>query len=43
MSLHMRLEIKSNKAFCDKIAVFNSGEIAEYGTFDELLDKKGLY
>lgn len=29
--------------FCDKIAVFNSGEIVEYGTFDELLDKKGLY
>lgn len=29
--------------FCDKIAVFNCGEIVEYGTFDELLDKKGLY
>lgn len=29
--------------FCDKIAVFDSGEIVEYGTFDELLDKKGLY
>lgn len=29
--------------FCDKIAVFNNGEIVEYGTFDELLEKKGLY
>lgn len=29
--------------FCDKIAVFNSGEIVEYGSFDELLDRKGLY
>lgn len=29
--------------FCDKIAVFNSGEIVEYGSFDELLKKKGLY
>lgn len=29
--------------FCDKIAVFNKGEIAEYGTFDDLLALKGLY
>lgn len=29
--------------FCDKIAVFNSGEIVEYGSFEELLGKKGLY
>lgn len=29
--------------FCDKIAVFNNGEIVEYGTFDELMEQKGLY
>lgn len=29
--------------FCDKIAVFEKGRIAEYGTFDELIAKKGLY
>lgn len=29
--------------FCDKIAVFNSGEIVEYGSFDELMKKRGLY
>lgn len=29
--------------FCDKIAVFEKGEIAEYGTFDELMAQKGLY
>lgn len=29
--------------FCDKIAVFNTGEIVEYGTFSELMDMKGIY
>ena len=29
--------------FCDKIAVFDKGEIKEYGTFDELMKQKGLY
>lgn len=29
--------------FCDKIAVFNNGEIVEYGTFNELLEQKGVY
>jgi ABC-type multidrug transport system fused ATPase/permease subunit len=29
--------------FCDKIAVFNKGEIVEYGTFEELQEQKGLY
>lgn len=29
--------------FCDKIAVFEKGEILEYGTFDELMAKNGLY
>ena len=29
--------------FCDKIAVFDKGEIIEYGTFEELLELKGLY
>ncbi len=29
--------------FCDKIAVFDKGEIKEYGTFRELMELKGLY
>lgn len=29
--------------FCDRIAVFDKGEIAEYGTFEELMEQKGLY
>ena len=29
--------------FCDSIAVFDKGEIVEYGTFDELMEQKGLY
>jgi ABC-type multidrug transport system fused ATPase/permease subunit len=29
--------------FCDKIAVFDKGEMIEYGTFDELMELKGLY
>ena len=29
--------------FCDKIAVFDNGEMKEYGTFDQLMDRKGLY
>lgn len=29
--------------FCDKIAVFNKGEIAEYGSFTELMANKSLY
>ena len=29
--------------FCDKIAVFDKGRIVEYGTFDDLINKKGLY
>ena len=29
--------------FCDKIAVFDKGKIIEYGTFEKLLELKGLY
>lgn len=29
--------------FCEKIAVFEKGEMVEYGTFDELMENKGLY
>ncbi len=29
--------------FCDKIAVFDKGEMKEYGTFEELIEQKGLY
>lgn len=28
---------------CDKIAVFEKGEIREYGTYEELMERKGLY
>ena len=33
----------SSAKFCDKIAVFNNGQIVEYGTHDELIKKRGLY
>jgi ATP-binding cassette subfamily B protein/ATP-binding cassette subfamily C protein len=29
--------------FCDNIAVFDKGEMIEYGTFEELMELKGLY
>ncbi|MBE6562922.1 MAG: ABC transporter ATP-binding protein [Ruminococcaceae bacterium] len=29
--------------FCDKVAVFVGGEIAEYGTHDTLMEKNGIY
>lgn len=29
--------------FCDKIAVFSSGEIVEHGTHNELISRNGLY
>ena len=29
--------------FCDKIAVFEKGEIKEYGSYEELMALKGLY
>ena len=29
--------------FCDKIAVFDKGELKEYGTLNELMDLNGLY
>ena len=33
----------SSTRFCDRIAVFDKGEIIELGTFKELMDLKGLY
>lgn len=33
----------SSCRFCDKIAVFDNGEICEFGTHDELIKKKGKY
>ncbi len=33
----------SSTRFCDGIAMFKAGEMIEYGTHDELLDKKGAY
>lgn len=29
--------------FCDKICLLDRGRIAEYGTHEALIDKKGLY
>lgn len=33
----------SSIKFSDKVAVFNNGEIVEYGTHDDLIKKKGVY
>lgn len=33
----------SSSRFCDKVAVFKNGEIAEYGSHDELMARNGLY
>jgi ATP-binding cassette subfamily B protein/ATP-binding cassette subfamily C protein len=33
----------SSARFCDRVAVFKNGGIAEYGTHDELMEKQGLY
>lgn len=33
----------SSSKFCDHIALFQNGEIAEYGTHDELMEKGGSY
>ena len=33
----------SSTKFCDIIAVFKSGEIVEYGSHEELLNKRGIY
>lgn len=33
----------SSARFCDRVAVFHSGEIVEYGTHEELLNRNGLY
>ena len=33
----------SSTRFCDNIAMFVAGEMVEYGTHEELLDKNGAY
>ena len=33
----------SSSRFCDHIAVFQNGEIAEYGTHEELMEIQGTY
>ncbi len=33
----------SSCKFCDRIAVFSDGQVAEYGTHDELLKQGGIY
>ena len=33
----------SSTKFCDVIAVFDNGEIVEYGSHEDLLKKKGIY
>ena len=42
LTVYISHRINSTR-FCDKIAVFERGEIAEYGTFDELMELKGIY
>ena len=33
----------SSARFCDHIAVFKDGEIAEYGTHEKLMERNGIY
>ena len=33
----------SSTRFCDKVAMFDNGSLIEYGTHEELLNKKGKY
>lgn len=42
LTVYISHRINSTR-FCDKIAVFDQGQIKEYGTFDELMDLHGLY
>lgn len=42
LTVYISHRINSTR-FCDKIAVFEKGEIIEYGTFEELMALRGLY
>lgn len=42
LTVYISHRINSTR-FCDKIAVFDKGEIKEYGTFEELMELRGLY
>lgn len=42
MTIYISHRISSTR-FCDKIAVFDKGEIIEYGSFETLVAQKGLY
>lgn len=42
LTVYISHRINSTR-FCDKIAVFDKGEVKEYGTFEELMELKGLY
>ena len=33
----------SSIKYCNKILFLNDGTVAEYGTFDDLMEKKGLF
>jgi len=33
----------SSCKFCNKVAVFDEGELKEYGTHQELVNKNGMY
>ncbi|MCD7785014.1 MAG: ABC transporter ATP-binding protein/permease [Oscillospiraceae bacterium] len=42
LTVYISHRINSTR-FCDKIAVFDHGQIKEYGTFEELMNLHGLY
>ncbi len=42
LTVYISHRINSTR-FCDKIAVFDHGQIKEYGTFEELMKLNGLY
>lgn len=42
LTVYISHRINSTR-FCDRIAVFDQGQIKEYGTFEELMDLHGLY
>lgn len=42
LTVYISHRINSTR-FCDKIVVLEKGEMLEYGSYDELMEKKGIY